>query len=126
MSSLAKGNINMRFLCIYRPGTPETNTPPTQEEMTAMGKLIGDMAKAGVLLGAEGCLPSQFGSRVRLASGELSVTDGPFPETKELVAGFCLLQVKTKAEAIEWTKRFLTQVKTGVSEVRQLHDTPAA
>lgn len=91
-----------------------------------MGQLIGDMAKAGVLLGAEGCLGSKHGARVRIEGGEFSVTDGPFPETKELVAGFCLLQVKNKAEAIEWTKRFLSLVKTGFSEVRQLHDTPAA
>ena len=90
-----------------------------------MGQLIGDMAKAGVLLGAEGCLPSALGSRVRVESGEYSVTDGPFPETKELVSGFCLLQVKNKAEAIEWTKRFLSLVKHGTSEVRQLHDAPA-
>ena len=115
----------MRFLCIYKPGTPETNTPPTAEEMAAMGQLIGDMAKAGVLLGAEGCLPSSFGSRVRLEAGKFTVTDGPFPETKELVAGFCMLQVKTKAEALEWTKRFLSLVKDGVSEVRQLNDAPA-
>lgn len=116
----------MRFLCIYRPGTLESNTPPTAAEMAAMGQLIGDMAKAGVLLAAEGCLPSSFGARVRLeASGEYSVTDGPFPETKELVAGFCMLQVKSKAEAIEWTKRFLSLVKDGTSEVRQLHDAPA-
>jgi len=116
----------MRFLCIYRPGTPESDAPPTADEMATMGKLIGEMAKAGVLLGAEGCLPSSLGARVSVESGEYSVTDGPFPETKELVAGFCLLQVKSKAEAIEWTKRFLAVVKTGVSEVRQLHDTPAA
>ena len=116
----------MRFLCIYRPGTPESDAPPTQEEMVTMGKLLGDMAKAGVLLGAEGCLSSSFGSRVAIESGQYNVTDGPFPETKELVAGFCLLQVKSKAEAIEWTKRFLAVVKTGTSEVRQLHETPAA
>src|SRR5512147_2064982 len=103
----------MRFLCIHRPGTPESDAPPTAEEMATMGKLIGEMAKGGVLLGAEGCLPSSLGARVSV---------GPFPETKELVAGFCLLQVKSKAEAIEWTKRFLAVVKTGVSEVRQLHD----
>lgn len=116
----------MRFLCIYRPEIPESDAPPTAQEMAAMGQLIGDMAKAGVLLGAEGCLGSKHGSRVRIQSGKFSVTDGPFPETKELVAGFCLLQVKTKAEAIEWTKRFLSLVKTGTSEVRQLHDAPAA
>lgn len=116
----------MRFLCIYKPGTPETDTPPTAEEQQTMGQLIGDMAKAGVLLAVEGCLPSSFGARVRIESGDYSVTDGPFPETKELIAGFCMLQVKTKAEAIEWTKRFLSLVKHGTSEVRQLHDMPAA
>ena len=115
----------MRFLCIYKPGTPETNAPPTPEERAAMGKLIGDMAKAGVLLGAEGCLPSSFGARVRLEAGAYRVSDGPFPDSSELVAGFCLLQVKTRAEAIEWTKRFLSLVKHGESEVRQLHDAPA-
>ncbi len=91
-----------------------------------MGALIGDMAKAGVLLGAEGCMSSEFGTRVRIEGGEYSVTDGPFPETKELISGFCLLQVKTKAEAIEWTKRFLALVKHGTSEVRQLYEVPAA
>jgi hypothetical protein len=115
----------MRFLCVYRPGTPEDNTPPTAEDQAAMGKLIGDMAKAGVLLGAEGCMSSALGSRVRIEAGEYSVTDGPFPETKELISGFCLLQVKTKAEAIEWTKRFLALVKHGTSEIRQLYETPA-
>lgn len=115
----------MRFLCVYRPGTPEDNSAPAAEDQAAMGKLIGDMAKAGVLLGAEGCMSSQFGSRVRIEAGEYSVTDGPFPETKELISGFCLLQVKTKAEAIEWTKRFLALVKHGTSEVRQLYETPA-
>lgn len=115
----------MRFLCIYRPGTPEDEPPPTADEQAAMGKLIGDMAKAGVLLGAEGCMSSRFGTRVRLESGEYSLTDGPFPETKELISGFCLLQVKSKAEAIEWTKRFLALVKHGTSELRQLYDVPA-
>jgi hypothetical protein len=115
----------MRFLCIYKPGTAESHAPPTADEQAAMGQLIGDMAKAGVLLGAEGCLPSSFGSRVRLSGRGYEVSDGPFPETNELVAGFCLLQVKTKAEAIEWTKRFLALVKDGYSEVRQLHEMPA-
>jgi hypothetical protein len=115
----------MRFLCIYRPGTPEVDRAPTQEEIATMGKLIGDMAKAGVLLATEGCLPSSKGSRVRIDGGKFTVTDGPFPETKELIAGFALLQVKSKPEAIEWTKRFLVAVGEGESEVRQLHDTPA-
>jgi hypothetical protein len=91
-----------------------------------MGKLIGDMAKAGVLLAVEGCLTSRHGARVSIAGGKHSVTDGPFPETKELIAGLCMLQVKSKAEAIEWTKRFLSVVGEGESEIRQLHDVPAA
>jgi hypothetical protein len=92
-----------------------------------MAQLIGDMAKAGVLLTVEGCLPSSYGARVRLEpNGKYSVTDGPFPETKELIAGLCMLQVKSKEEALEWTKRFLAIVKDGYSEIRQLHDAPAA
>jgi hypothetical protein len=116
----------MRYLCIYKPGSPESDAPPTEQEQATMGKLIEDMSKAGVLLAAEGCMPSSKGVRVRIDSGKFSVTDGPFPETKELIAGFCMLQVKSKAEAIEWTKRFLAVVGEGVSEIRQLHDMPAA
>jgi hypothetical protein len=116
----------MRFLCVYRPGTAEQNRPPTREEQEVMGKLIGEMAKAGVLLSVEGCLPSQLGARVRIEHGKHSVTDGPFPETKELIAGMCMLQVKSKAEAVEWTKRFLSVVGEGETEIRQLHDVPAA
>ena len=115
----------MRYLCVYRPQVAESDAPPTQEEMETMGKLIGDMAKAGVLLATEGCLPSKKGFRVRIDDGKFSVTDGPFPETKELIAGFCLMEVKSKEEAIEWTKRFLACAKTGESEVRLLHDQPA-
>lgn len=116
----------MRFLCVYRTSTPESDAPPSEQEMQTMGQLIADMAKAGVLLGTEGCLPSKKGARVRIDSGKYSVTDGPFVETKELIQGFCLLQVKSKAEAVEWTKRFLAVVGEGESEIRQLHDMPAA
>jgi hypothetical protein len=116
----------MRFLCIYKPGTVESDAPPTEHERAAMGKLIEDMSKAGVLLAAEGCMTSSKGARVRIDAGKFSVTDGPFPETKELIAGFCMLQVKSKQEAIEWTKRFLSVTGEGVSELRQLHDMPAA
>lgn len=116
----------MRFLCVYRPGTPETETPPSRAQAAAMGKLIADMAKAGVLLATEGCMPSSKGARVRIDAGKLTVTDGPFPETKELIAGFCLLQVKSKAEAVEWGKRFLQVVGEGESEIREICEFPAA
>jgi hypothetical protein len=116
----------MRFLCVYRPGSAEVERAPTCEEQEAMGKLIGDMAKAGVLLAVEGCLTSRHGARVSIEAGKHSVTDGPFPETKELIAGLCMLQVKSKAEAVAWAKRFLSVVGEGESEIRQLHDVPAA
>jgi len=116
----------MRFLCIYRPSAPESDAPPTQAEMQSMGKLIGEMQQAGVLLAAEGCMSSAHGVRVRLNNHKFTVTDGPFPETKELLAGFCLLQVKSKPEAVEWAKRFLAVAGDGESEVRLLHDVPAA
>lgn len=117
----------MRVLCLYRPQSPESDAPPTVEEMTKMGKLIDEMAKAGVLLAAEGCLPSSKGHRVHLdAPGKFTVTDGPFPETKELIAGFCLMQVKSMPEGIEWAKRFLAVAGEGETEIRLLHDTPAS
>jgi hypothetical protein len=117
----------MRFLCIYRPqNSKESHEPPTAEEIAKMGKLLDDMGKAGVLLAAEGCQPSSNGVRVRIHGSQFNVTDGPFPETKELIAGFCMMQVKSKAEAIEWTKRFLAVVGEGESEIRLLHDMPAA
>jgi len=116
--------MSMRFLCLYKPGSAESHAPPTSEEQQTMGKLIGDMAKAGVLLATEGCLPSSQGVRLRLNAGKFTVTDGPFPETKELIAGFCLIQVKSKAEAVEWGKRFLSVVKTGESELRQICEQP--
>lgn len=109
----------MKFLGIYRPGKPE-GTPPTQEEMENMGKLIDEMTKAGVLLATEGCMPSSTGARVRYKKGKFTVTDGPFSETKEIIGGFALFKASSKAEAIEWTKRFLTVAGDGESEVRQI------
>ena len=90
--------------------------------MAEMGKLIDEMTKAGVLLSTEGCQPSAKGARVRLSGGKVTVTDGPFTETKELVAGFAMIQVKSKDEAIEWTRRFLRVAGDGESEIRQLNE----
>ena len=111
----------MRYLGIYRPAAPE-GTPPTQEDMAKMGNLIEEMTKAGVLLATEGCLPSAKGARVRYKGGKFTVIDGPFTETKELIAGFALFQVKSKEEAVEWTKRFLEVAGEGESEIRQLYE----
>jgi hypothetical protein len=111
----------MRFLCLYKTAQPEA-TPPSQREMEAMGTLIEEMTKAGVLLGTEGCQPSTKGARVRLADGKITVTDGPFTESKELVAGFALIQVDSMDEAIRWTRRFLQVAGDGETEIRALHE----
>jgi hypothetical protein len=115
----------MKFLCLYKPGH-DGQKPPTQEDYAKMGKLIDEMTKAGVLLATGGCEPSAKGFRMRLDEGKISMTDGPFPETKELIAGYAVIQVKTRAEAVEWTKRFLHTMGEGASEIREMHEPPAA
>lgn len=111
----------MRFLSIYK--TAETGLPPTQEEMASMGKLIEDGMKAGYLLSVEGCLPSATGARVRLSGGNLTVTDGPFAEAKEVIGGLALLQANSKEEAIELAKQFLHVAGDGECELRQIFET---
>ena len=111
----------MRFLCLYKPAKEE-GAPPTQQEMAAMGQLIEEMSRAGVLLSTEGCQPSAKGARVRLSEGKVTVKDGPFTEAKELIGGFAIIETKSKDEAIEWTKRFLKVAGDGESEIRLLHE----
>src|SRR2546427_5477459 len=96
----------MRFMMLYKPGV-EATAPPTKEQMAEMGKFIEEMAKGGVLLATDGLQPSSKGARVRVSGGKFIVTDGPFTETKELIAGYAIVQVKSKDEAIEHAKRFL-------------------
>jgi hypothetical protein len=120
--------MTMRFMMIYKPADTkdmEAGVPPTQDEMAKMGKFIEELAKSGVLLATDGLQPSSKGARVRLAKGKLTVTDGPFTETKELIAGFAIVQVKSKAEAIELAERFLKLAGDGESEIRLMHDMPA-
>jgi hypothetical protein len=110
----------MRFLSIYK--CAERNAPPSPEEMARMGKLVEDAMRAGYLLATEGCLPSAAGARVRMSGGKVTVTDGPFTETKEVVGGFAILQANSKEEAIEMTKNFLSAAGDGECEVRQLFE----
>jgi hypothetical protein len=114
----------MRFMMLYKPGR-ESDAPPTPQEMANMGQLIEDMAKAGVLIATDGLQPSSKGARVRISDGKFVVTDGPFTETKELVAGYAIVEAKSKDEAIELAKRFLTVVGEGESEIRLMHSPPA-
>ena len=111
----------MKFLCIYKPSKPE-GTPPTQKEMEEMGKLVEEQLKSGILLATEGCLPSSKGARIRLANGKFIVTDGPFTESKEVIGGFALLEVKSKEEAIEHVKHFLKVAGDGETELRQVFE----
>jgi hypothetical protein len=112
----------MRFLCVFKASE---GAPPSANEAAEMGALIGEMAAAGVLLAAEGCLPSSRGSRVRLSKGTFTVTDGPFTESKELIGGFAIIQTSSMSEAVEWTKRFIQVAGDGETEIRELHATPA-
>jgi hypothetical protein len=119
-----QGEIVMKFLSMYK--SRERNTPPSQEEMARMGKLVEDGMKAGWLVATEGCLPSALGARVRMDNGKLSVTDGPFTEAKELVGGFAILQAKSKEEAIQLAKDFLKVVGDGECELRQIYEADCA
>ena len=110
----------MRFLSIYK--CRETGLPPSVEEMTRMGKLIEDMTRVGTLIGTEGCLTSAKGARVRRDGEKVTVTDGPFTETKEVVGGFALLQAKSKEGAIDLVKNFLKIAGDGECELRQLYE----
>jgi len=83
----------------------ETLQPPTEEALLAMHKFNEELEKAGVLLDLGGLTPSSRGARVRYSGSKRTVIDGPFAETKELIAGYLLLEVKTFAEAVEWAKR---------------------
>ena len=97
-----------RYLSMIR--VDEVNAPaegPSPELMQRMGELIEEMTKAGVLLDTAGLTPTAEGTRVHYEGGQLSVTDGPFTESKEVIGGYAMMQAKDKAEAIEWTKRFL-------------------
>lgn len=96
----------MRFMVMVKANADsEAGMMPSQELLAAMGKYNDELVKAGVLLAAEGLQPSSRGARVKFSGTKRTVIDGPFAETKELVAGFWLIQVKSKAEAIEWVKR---------------------
>src|SRR6186713_3041167 len=96
----------MRFMLIVRADrNTEAGVLPSQELLTAMGAYNEELVKAGVMLAGEGLHPSSKGARVRFEGGKRTVIDGPFAETKELVAGFWLWKCKSLQEAIDWAKR---------------------
>ncbi|TWC55620.1 hypothetical protein FBY04_10941 [Pseudomonas sp. SJZ080] len=96
----------MRFMIIVKASPDsEAGVMPSEELLTAMGNYNEELAKAGILLAGEGLHPSSKGARVRFSGDKRTVIDGPFAETKELIAGYWLWQVKSREEAIEWVKR---------------------
>ncbi|MGS2616700.1 YciI family protein [Micromonospora sp. LZ34] len=96
----------MRFMLLVK-ATPESEAGalPTEEQLTEMGRYNEEMVNAGIMLAGEGLHPSSKGARVRFSGKNRTVVDGPFAETKELIAGFWLIDVKSREEAIEWVKR---------------------
>jgi hypothetical protein len=112
----------MRFMMIVKANRDsEAGVLPRKEMLAAMGKYNEELAKAGVMLAGEGLQASSKGARITFTGSKRTVTDGPFTETKELVAGFWLIQVKSKEEAIEWAKR--VPFKDGeVLEIRQVFE----
>jgi len=115
----------MRFMVMVMATTEsEAGIPPKPEAYAAMGEYNAELVKAGVLLAAEGLAASSKGARVKFSGDERTVIDGPFAETKEVVAGFSIIQVKSMEEAIEWVKRAPNVSPNGEAqvEIRKLMD----
>ena len=120
----------MRFMIIRKADSEtETGMMPSQELLADMGKYLEDMVKAGVFVGGDGLKPSSRGARIRFAGGKPRVIDGPFTETKELVAGYTLIEVGSREEAVEWVKRWPTsdghgEVELELRELYEVEDFP--
>ena len=114
----------MRFMIIRKADeSTEAGVMPSTELLEAMGSYIEEMVKAGILLAGDGLHPSSRGARITFADGKPTVLDGPFAETKELIAGYHLIEVSSMDEAIEWTKRWPAELDGNpVVEIRQVFE----
>jgi hypothetical protein len=113
----------MRYMTLLRADeASEAGLPPDPALMLKMGQFMEEVVKAGVLLATEGLHPSSKGVRLRLADGKRTIIDGPFTESKELIASYAMLQVASKEEAIEWCFRFLDVLGQGECEIRQVFE----
>jgi hypothetical protein len=114
----------MRCMMIVKASEKsEAGALPTEAHLAAMGKYNEELQKAGVLLDLSGLKPSSAGARVRFAGGKRTVIDGPFTEAKELIAGYWVIQVKSKEEAIEWANRIPAEVcEVGEVELRPFYE----
>ncbi|GAA1956180.1 YciI family protein [Amycolatopsis minnesotensis] len=112
----------MRFMVMVKGDeSTEAGVMPTEEELAAMGRFNEELVKAGVMLAGDGLHPSSKGAKIRFSGGKSTVVDGPFAEAKELVAGFWMLQAKSKDEALEWIRR--APFVDAEVELRQVFDT---
>jgi hypothetical protein len=121
----AGGWHRVRFMIIRKADKDtEAGAMPSEELIAAMGKYHAELVKAGVLLDGSGLQPSAKGARVKFLRGKPTVIDGPFTEAKELIAGYSVIQVKSKEEAIEWVKRWPTLDGNGEVEIeiRQMYE----
>ena len=115
----------MRFMMIVKADkTTESGAKPDQAAMAAMGKYNEALMKAGVFKDAAGLKPSSNGARVTLQNGKLVVTDGPFAETKEIIGGYWVIDVKSKAEAIEWARRIPFEYIPGNGRIPEVEIRP--
>ena len=111
----------MRYMIVVKASQQsEAGQLPTEEQFAAMGKYNEELQKAGVLLDLSGLKPTSKGARVKYADGKVTVVDGPFAESKELIAGFWIIQVKSKQEAIEWARR----IPAAICNVREVELRP--
>src|ERR1700751_1223067 len=121
-----RGDKSMRFMMIVKATKEsEAGAMPSEKLLAAMGKYNEELMKAGVLLDLSGLQPSSKGARVKFSGGKRTVIDGPFAEAKELIAGYWLIQVKSREEAIEWAKRVPAPHGEGAEgeiELRQLFE----
>ena len=112
----------MRFMVMVKADKNcEAGVPPSEQFLAELGKFNEELAKAGVLLAAEGLHPSTMGARVKFSGGKPIVTDGPFAEAKEVIGGYWLIQAKSKEEAVEWASR-CPAAEGDVIEVRQVYE----
>lgn len=111
----------MRFMVIVKANEKsEAGIMPTEQELAEMGKFNEELVKAGIMLAGDGLQPSSKGARIRYGGKKPVVVDGPFAETKELVAGYWILQAKSKEEVVEWLKR--APFQEGEVEIRQIFE----
>ncbi len=115
----------MRFMILRKADKDtEAGMMPSEELITAMGEYVEELVNAGAMLMGEGLKPSSQGARIKFSGGKPTVTDGPFTETKELIAGVTIIEVKSREEALEWVKRWPTIDGNGEAELelRQMYE----